>query len=59
MGCEAFRVERPAELVPAIEQALAAERPAVVEVLTSLRQTFQHVTSPLATQLRPARSGAR
>lgn len=59
MGCEAVRVERPAELLPAIEQALAAERPAVVEVLTSLRQTFQHVTSPLATQRRPARSGAR
>lgn len=36
MGCLGLRVEQPDEIRGAIEQALAAERPAVVEVLTSL-----------------------
>ena len=36
MGCWSIRVTEPDEIRGAIEQALAAERPAVVEVITSL-----------------------
>jgi acetolactate synthase-1/2/3 large subunit len=36
MGCLGIRVERPDEIVGAIQQALAAEAPAVVEVMTGL-----------------------
>lgn len=36
MGCWSRRVEQPADLGEAIQQALAAERPAVVEVITGL-----------------------
>jgi acetolactate synthase-1/2/3 large subunit len=36
MGCLGLRVERPDEIGEAIQQALAAGRPAVVEVLTGL-----------------------
>jgi acetolactate synthase-1/2/3 large subunit len=52
MGCEGIRVERPEALAPAFAQTVAAGRPAVVEVLTSLRETSQTVTSPLAAQPR-------
>ena len=48
MGCEAFRVEDPAEITAAIGRALACGKPAVVEVVTSLDPTFRDVTSPLA-----------
>jgi len=34
MGCVGFRVEKPSEIRPAMEKALAAERPAVVEVIS-------------------------
>ncbi len=34
MGCFGIRVETPAEIAPAIQQALAANAPAVVEVMT-------------------------
>jgi acetolactate synthase-1/2/3 large subunit len=36
MGCLGIRVERPDEIAAALRRALAAERPAVVEVLTGL-----------------------
>jgi acetolactate synthase-1/2/3 large subunit len=36
MGCAGIRVERPEEIAGAIRQALAMERPTVVEVLTGL-----------------------
>ena len=36
MGCLGIRVEAPGEIVPALRRALAAERPAVVEVITDL-----------------------
>ncbi len=36
MGCLGLRVEQPDEIRGAIEQALAAERPAVVEVMSGL-----------------------
>ena len=47
MGCEGIRVERPADLDD-LARALAAGRPAVVDVVTSLRYTFRDVCSPLA-----------
>jgi acetolactate synthase-1/2/3 large subunit len=50
MGCEAIRVEQPAEIGQAIARALACGRPAVVDVVTSLKETFRKVTSPLAAQ---------
>jgi acetolactate synthase-1/2/3 large subunit len=34
MGCVGFRVEKPADIRPALDKALAAGRPAVVEVLS-------------------------
>jgi acetolactate synthase-1/2/3 large subunit len=52
MGCEGIRVDRPEDLEPAFGRALAAGRPAVVDVVTSLRETYQRVTSPLAAQPR-------
>lgn len=52
MGCDAYRVERPADLQPALRDALAGGRPAVVDVVTSLKETFRKVTSPLAAQPR-------
>jgi acetolactate synthase-1/2/3 large subunit len=56
MGCAAYRVERPADLQPALRDALEGDRPAVIDVVTSLRETFRKVTSPLAAQ--PARQPA-
>jgi acetolactate synthase-1/2/3 large subunit len=34
LGCVGYRVERPADIKPALDRALAAGRPAVVEVIT-------------------------
>ena len=48
IGCEGIRVERPNDLPEAIGHALAAGRPALVDVVTSTRPTFRDVTSPLA-----------
>jgi acetolactate synthase-1/2/3 large subunit len=48
MGCDGIRVERAEELAGALEQALASGRPTVVDVVTSLRESFQKVKSPLA-----------
>jgi acetolactate synthase I/II/III large subunit len=36
LGCWATRVERPGEIKEALQRALAADRPAVVEVITDL-----------------------
>jgi thiamine pyrophosphate-dependent acetolactate synthase large subunit-like protein len=47
-------VERPSDLQPALTSALAGGRPAVIDVVTSLKETFRKVTSPLATA-QPAR----
>jgi acetolactate synthase-1/2/3 large subunit len=52
MGCLGLRVERPDQLGPALTQALEANVPAVVDVVTSGRVTFREVTSPL-TAARP------
>ena len=48
MGCVGIRVEEPDQLAPALKEALAAGQPAVVDVRSSLGETFQKVTSPLA-----------
>ena len=37
MGCQGIRVERPDEIGPALEEALAAEAPVVVDVVTDPR----------------------
>lgn len=47
MGCHAVRVTDPARLSEALTEAVAANVPAVVDVVTSGRATFRDVTSPL------------
>jgi acetolactate synthase I/II/III large subunit len=47
IGCHGVRVEHPREIEPALKQAMAKGRPAVVEVRTSLDESFMRVTSPL------------
>ena len=47
MGCYAIRVTDPSALPNALAEALAADVPAVVDVVTSERVTFRDVTSPL------------
>jgi acetolactate synthase-1/2/3 large subunit len=47
MGCHAIRVTQPSALPAALSEALAADVPAVVDVVTSGRITFKDVTSPL------------
>jgi acetolactate synthase-1/2/3 large subunit len=37
LGCLGIRVERPQEIAPAIEKALTADRPAVVDVVSDVR----------------------
>jgi len=47
MGCHGVRVEEPHQLAPALHEALASDKPAVVDVHTSLNESFVKVTSPL------------
>ena len=47
MGCHGVRVEHPREIGPALKQALSADKPAVVDIHTSLDESFLRVTSPL------------
>jgi len=47
MGCDGIRVETPRQLAPALQSALASGKPTVVDVVTSLSETFRRVTSPL------------
>ncbi|MGE0386065.1 MAG: thiamine pyrophosphate-binding protein [Gammaproteobacteria bacterium] len=47
MGCNGIRVDRAADLGPAFRAALADPRPTVVDVRSSLQETFLKVTSPL------------
>jgi len=47
MGCNGIRVEKPDELADALKQALASDKPTVVDVVTSFKQSFRDVTSPL------------
>jgi acetolactate synthase-1/2/3 large subunit len=48
MGCEGVRITDPAELGPALRKAVAARRPTVLDVLTSLDVSYEDLTSPLA-----------
>jgi acetolactate synthase-1/2/3 large subunit len=47
MGVDGVRVEDPAELAPAIDAAVGNGRTTVIDVVTSLDETFHKVTSPL------------
>jgi acetolactate synthase I/II/III large subunit len=47
MGCEGIRVERPGDLSGAMAQAIASDRPTVVDVVTSGDPTFRDVQTPL------------
>ena len=47
MGCAGIRVEEPSQLAPALREALTNGKPTVVDVHTSLDETFRKVTSPL------------
>lgn len=46
LGCLGIRVERPEEIAPALEKALAAERPVVVDVVTDVRCAAPEPCSP-------------
>lgn len=47
MGCHGIRVEDPRQLAPALQEALHNDKPTVVDVHTSLSESFVKVTSPL------------
>jgi acetolactate synthase-1/2/3 large subunit len=47
MGCHGIRVEDPRQLAPALQDALTCGKPTVVDVRTSINETFMKVTSPL------------
>jgi acetolactate synthase-1/2/3 large subunit len=47
MGCRGIRVERADDLAGALAEAFACDVPVVVDVMTSLDETFEKVTSPL------------
>jgi acetolactate synthase-1/2/3 large subunit len=48
MRCEGIRVEEPSALGPALRRASLSDRPCVIDVITSLDETYRRVTSPLA-----------
>jgi acetolactate synthase-1/2/3 large subunit len=48
MGCLGLRVTEPSQLASALAQALAADRPAVVDVVTSGQMSFRDVTADLS-----------
>jgi acetolactate synthase-1/2/3 large subunit len=48
MGCNGVRVTDPAHLGEAIAEAVRADIPTVIDVVTSLDVSFRDVTSPLA-----------
>jgi acetolactate synthase-1/2/3 large subunit len=47
MGCHGIRVEDPRQLAPALREAVTCDKPVVVDVRTSINETFMKVTSPL------------
>lgn len=53
IGCEGFRVRTPAELIPTLRRATAAGTAAVVDVETSMAETFVDLRSPLMAAARP------
>jgi acetolactate synthase-1/2/3 large subunit len=55
LGCRGVRVEEPAGIKPALQDALAARQPTVIDVRTSLKVTFADITSQLAKDASPRR----
>jgi acetolactate synthase-1/2/3 large subunit len=55
MGCNGVRVTEPAALRPAIEAALRARTPSIIDVRTSMDVSFADITSPLALAANPRR----
>jgi acetolactate synthase-1/2/3 large subunit len=55
MGCNGVRVTEPSTLRPALEAALKARVPTVIDVRTSMAVSFADITSPLATAANPRR----
>ena len=55
MGCRGQRVEDPSALGPALQEALGARVPTVLDVRTSLAVSFADITSPLASEASPRR----
>jgi acetolactate synthase-1/2/3 large subunit len=55
MGCHGVRVTEPAALGPALREAINARLPTVIDVRTSLAQSFADITSPLAVAASPRR----
>jgi acetolactate synthase-1/2/3 large subunit len=55
MGCRGVRVEDPAALGPALQEAIGSRVPTVIDVLTSLKVSFADITSPLANEASPRR----
>ena len=48
MGCVGIRVERPDDIRPALDKALAADSPAVVEVISDIDAMAQRAWRPSA-----------
>jgi acetolactate synthase-1/2/3 large subunit len=55
MGCRGVRVTDPAELASTLREAVNANKPTVIDVQTSLAQSFADITSPLAVAAAPKR----
>ncbi len=55
MGCRGVRITDPAGFGPALQEALAARTPTVIDVMTSLKVTFADITSQLAKDASPRR----
>jgi acetolactate synthase-1/2/3 large subunit len=55
MGCRGERVVDAARLGPALTEAIASRQPTVLDVRTSLKQSFADITSPLAVEASPRR----
>jgi acetolactate synthase-1/2/3 large subunit len=55
MGCHGIRVTEAAALGPALREALNVRLPTVIDVRTSLAQSFADITSPLAVAASPRR----
>jgi acetolactate synthase-1/2/3 large subunit len=55
MGCRGVRVTDPAELGRALREAVGARVPTVIDVQTSMTQSFADITSPLVGAAAPKR----
>jgi acetolactate synthase-1/2/3 large subunit len=53
MGCNGTRIEDARDLGPALKEAIAARKPTVLDVRTSLKTSFADVTSALANEASP------